>query len=249
MSAEVTLRVEDAVQPPLPVEEPPGRDITMLDRILRDGPGLSQQLLTTPDVQRRITSLVLVTAAGAAVFGVAIGLPGGALQALSSAVKLPLVVLGAAGISLPVLHVAQALAGEPVPPERLSALVLQAMATTTLVMAGLVPLVAILWLSYTAGIDPEHDVDALWRAYRRMVLAIVAVCEISGLIGVARLRGVISDWALIPWAFVLGLGGLQLTWLLRPLIGSPGDPVLFRPLESNGLAEVLSALLAVLGLS
>lgn len=225
--------------------EAPMTAAPLFDRLLRDGRPLSQELLTAPGVAARIGPLAAIAAGGAAVFGLALGIQGGAVQALVSAVKLPLIVLGAAGISLPVLHVAQALFGKPVAPERLSALVLQAVGTATVTMAGLVPLAVITWLTFAAGAGP--DSPELWVAYRRLVLATVAVGALGGLVGAARLRHAVSVRALLPWSAVLGLAGLQLTWLMRPVIGMPGREVLFRPLESNAVAEVLKALAAVLG--
>lgn len=217
----------------------------LLERLLRDGDALSTELTTAPDAPRRIGPLAAAAAGGAAVFGLCLGLQAGLGQALVSAVKLPLIVLGAAGASLPLLHVAQALAGRPLAPARLSALVLQALATATVTMAGLAPLALITWLSFAAGAEPGSDVA--WMAYRRLVLATVAVGGLGGLVGAVRLRRHLPAGALLPWALGLGLVGVQLTWLLRPVIGMPGDLVLLRPLESDALQEILEALAAVLG--
>ena len=65
--------------------------------------------------------------------------------------------------------------------------------------------------------------------------------------GATRLLRVLPVRATLLWSGVLGLVGLQLTWLLRPVIGMPGQLVVLRPVESSGLAEVLQALAAVLG--
>ena len=86
-----------------------------------------------------------------------------------------------------------------------------------------------------------------WYIYRRLVLTAVAVAGTGGLVGAHRILRVIPLRAAVPWAGCFGLAGLQLSWLLRPLVSMPtGDFVLLRDLESNGLAEVLTALLAVL---
>jgi len=234
---------------PLPDVCPSSR--TLLDRVLRDGAALSLELCIGPGAAAQVAPLAALAAGGAALFGLAIGLQGGPLQALLSAVKMPLVVLGSAAVSLPLLHVGCALAGRPLAPERLSALVLQSLATATATMAGLAPLALVTWLSFSLGAGDDGSPLA-WFAYRRLVLATVAVGGVGGLVGAWRLwralpARALPARALLPWGMALGLVGLQLSWLLRPVIGMPGEAVLLRPVESSGLAEVLTALGAVLG--
>ena len=223
-------------------------------RVLRDRRGLTDAILSGREHRSLITALTAVAAAGAAVFGLAVGLQGGLLQAVLSAIKLPLVLLGAAGISLPLLHLGCALSGRRLLPQQLSALVLQALATAAVTMAGLAPLVVVVWLSL--GALPLHDhalscaeggCQAQWYAYRRVVLATVGVAALGGLSGATRLIGVLPLRALLPWTAALGLAGVQLSWLLRPLVGMPEGPtVFFRAIEANGLQKIVEALLAVL---
>jgi len=223
-------------------------------RVLRDRRGLTAAIVSGREHRSLITALTAIAAVGAAVFGLAVGLQGGLLQALSSAVKLPLVLLGAAGISLPLLHVGCALAGRRLHPTQLSALVLQALATAAVTMAGLAPLVVVVWLSLGA-LTPQDlgmscvmgDCHAQWYAYRRVVLATVGVAAMGGLAGATRLIGVLPMRALLPWTAAFGLAGVQLSWLLRPLVGTPEGPtVLFRAVEANGLQKIVEALLAVM---
>jgi hypothetical protein len=220
--------------------------LDLVSRLLRDGDGLALELREGPRAAAWIGPLAGVTAIGAGLFGLAIGLPGGPLQALLSAVKLPLVMLGSAALTLPLLHVSSARAGLRLAPERLSALLLQAMATATTTMSGLAPLALVFWLSLS--LLPGSDLlDAEWYAYRRFVLAVAAVGALGGLVGAARLLRELPIRAALPWAVGLGLAGLQLSWLLRPVIGSPGPLVLLRPLEGSGLGALLDVLVAILG--
>lgn len=226
---------------PSPLADP---HVDLVTRLLRDGDGLAQELRDSPTGASWIGPLAGVTAVGAGIFGFAIGLPGGPLQALISAIKMPLVMLGSAALTLPLLHVATARTGLRIAPARLSAMVLQAMATATTTMSGLAPLALVFWLSLSLlpGL-----VDADWYAYRRFVLAVVAVGALGGMVGAARLLRGLPARSVIPWAVGLGLAGLQLTWLLRPVIGSPGPLVLLRPLESSGLAAFIDVVVAILG--
>lgn len=243
--------------PPAPMPAPPreggpapwpprAAPAPLFERLLRDGAGLGREIQEGAAPAAWIGPLAGATALSAALFGLAIGVPGGALQAAVSAVKLPLVLLGSAGMTLPLLHVACAQAGLRLGPDRLAALVLQSMATASTAMAGLAPLALVVWLSMDlfGGTDPEA---LAWYSYRRFVLAIVATGAVGGIVGAVPLLRVVPLRAALPWVAGLGLAGLQLSWLVRPVIGSPGPFVWLRPLESSGLSAVLDALLAVLG--
>ena len=250
MSAVETLESAESIEsilartpaPSLPAEpgatEPP---MTLLDQVLRDRERLTARILAGEDIRPLIPGLVAITAGGAAMFGMALGLQGGIAQSIASAIKFPLVLLGAAGLTLPILHVGCALSGLRLSTEQLSALVLQALAATAVTMAGLAPLMVVAWLTVSVGSPSD------WYVYRRLVLAAVGVAGLGGLVGAHRILRVVPLRAALPWSAGFGLAGLQLSWLLRPLVSMPeGEFVLLRALESNGLAEVLTALLAVL---
>ncbi|MFT4975285.1 MAG: hypothetical protein ACI8S6_001172 [Myxococcota bacterium] len=241
--SELTLPPESVLtpEPMLPPVATPSPPMTLLDRVLRDHRGLTQAILADEGTATLIPGLVMITACGAAMFGMALGLQGGLAQALSSGIKFPLVMLGAAGITLPILHVGCAMAGLRLRTEQLSALLLQALSVAAVTMAGLAPLMVVAWLTISIGNNSD------WFVYRRLVLAAVGVASIGGLVGAHRILRVIPLRVAVPWAGCFGLAGLQLSWLLRPLVSMPeGDFVLLRALESNGLAEVLQALVAVL---
>ena len=253
MDATLPVPASPAITSPPPQEDlPEGMELT--GRLLRDRAGLTEAILADRDTARLVTGLTAITAVAAAAFGLAVGLQGGPFQAAMSAVKLPLVLLGAAGISLPMLHMSCALSGFRLAPRQLSALVLQALATAAITMAGLAPLIVVVWLTVSAlPFGAEVCVDDVcsggggWYAYRRVVLATVGVAALGGLAGASRLLRAVPIRAAIPWTLAFGLAGVQLSWLLRPLVGMPEAPtVILRPLESSGLHEILVALWAVL---
>ena len=223
-------RLREAGDSPLAVEP-------VLDALLRRGPDLGAAVLAGRAGGSVLTGRLLrVAAAGTAVYGLAVGLPGGWLQAGATAVKLPLVLLLAGAVSLPATWLATHLAGRPVPFARLAPFALHALATVGLVLAGLAPVVVVAWLSLSGpGASP-------WWVYRRVVLVGLGVALLAGLVGARRLLRGIPPLAGLAAAAAFGLAALQLAWLLRPVVGAPGEAVLLRPLESNGLAEALRAL-------
>jgi hypothetical protein len=227
--------------PAAPPEAPlPAGGLPLLERLLRDRKRITEAILRGSAPARLTTGLVAIAALGAATYGAAVGFVGGPLQAVSTAIKLPIVLLGAAAISLPVLHVSCALVGAETRWSQLRDLVLQALSTATITMAGLAPLVTIGWLS--CGVNAED-----WYVYRRVVLGAVFVGGIGGLVGAGRLLRSVPLTAAAPWTIAFGLSAMQLSWLLRPLVGNPDSRfVVLRPLESNVVTEVLTALAAVL---
>lgn len=236
----MSLTLSPDLQVALPLEAPPPADFLPV-RLLRDGASITQQILEDREVDALLPRLLTVSAGAGALFGLAIGLPGGGAQALLSAVKLPVVLLGAAALGLPALRLGAALAGRRLRAAQISALLLQGLATAATTMAALVPLAVVVWL--TASTFSDSD----WYVYRRAVAAFTAVAALGGLVGASRLLRALPPTAVFGWAGLFGVAGLQLTWLLRPVVGSPSDSlVLLRALESNGLAELLRLVATVL---
>jgi cytochrome bd-type quinol oxidase subunit 2 len=232
--------VPPTASPVVPVEPAAG---ALFERLLRDPAAIAAVAATPGGAAALVPPLVRIAAVGAAVYGLAIGLPGGVFQAGLTAVKLPIVLIGAACLTLPILHVACHQVGVRTRIDQLGALVLQALATSTVTMACLAPLVTVCWL--TVSVD-AFSMDP-WFVVRRVILAGLGVATVGCLVGAARLVRVLPIRALVPWTASFGLAALQLTWLLRPVVGTPdGIITVLRPLESNALTEVLSAVVAVL---
>lgn len=225
----------------IPAVSPPRDTFLFVEHLVREHRVLSASILAGHGDEVR-GRLVVTAVTGAALFGLAVGMPGGVVQALLSAVKFPVVLLLSAGASLPVLYVGTGLAGRSIPYRNLSALVLQGVATAAVSMAALAPLVVVGWLtlSLLSGVE--------WWVYRRLMLLSLVICVLGGLAGARPLMDNLPASAAAPWTLAFGLVGLQFTWLLRPIIGNPAADhvVLLRPLESSGLREALEAIAAVL---
>ena len=252
--AATDLRSKEEGAPLDPAELRAGGPLLLAGQLLRRRAALSRLIVggAHDAVMRR--DLTVVAAGGAGLYGAAVAVAGGPLQMLAGAVKLPLVMLGAAALSLPVLWLSARMFDAKLGVSALGALVLQALATAALVMAGLAPIVAVWWLSVQGGevqgLDALADSQALeasWRAYRRVVLGGLMVAAAGGAMGAARLSGSVPLRAAAPWSATLALCALQLAWLLRPLVGNPETDALLQPVERDGLWAALRAIGAVLG--
>ena len=237
----IPLAHPDPIAPVIALPEAPPEDEALVGRVLRDGRGITAEILADQEPELLIPRLLATAAGAGAVFGLAIGLPGGLDQALASAVKFPLVLIGAAGVSLPALRFACALSGQRLRAAQISALLLQSLATAATSMAALAPLAVVVWLTASTFSDSDYYV------YRRAVAAFTVVAGLGGLVGASRLYRALPVLTVTPWAVLFGAAGMQLTWIIRPVVGQPGaDFTLLRPLMSNAMAEVLVLLGRVL---
>jgi hypothetical protein len=110
--------------------------------------------------------------------------------------------------------------------------VVTSFALASLILAGLVPVILFMWLN-TPPLSVEGD--AL-LAHNFTLLAHVSVIAFAGVTGNARLLRLLRHLSggravaarvLVAWLAVNMFLGCQLSWNMRPFIGSPGLPVEF----------------------
>ena len=224
-----------------------------LDRVLRGEP------VVNPQVPVHMPSLVVMNLVLAVVYGCCIGSFGlfgrdapEYRQVLASAVKLPLMFLLTLGVTFPSLYVFNTLLGTQLRFAVLVRVLTCAMAILTTVMAALGPIVAFF--------------SATTINYSFILLLNVAVLAVSGLFGVSYLIRLLTQpvtrpleiegegWSHVPeqasigkvfyvWLVVFGMVGAQMSWVLRPFIGSPRvDFTWFRPRDASFFEAVWKTL-------
>jgi hypothetical protein len=160
-------------------------------------------------------------------YGASMGFPGGARQAISSAIKAPLLFLLTLLVCLPVLHVTSVRMGSGLTLSQTICLTLWGLALNSLLLASFAPISAFF------GLGSGYHFLKLFH------VAVLAVCGIWAMgtlqRGIAILgeqtqgapglgAGLFRVWVLV-FAFVCS----QMTWTLRPFIGEPHLPFqLFR---------------------
>ena len=83
---------------------PPGQNLLVIERILRDRDGVWRQINDRRDLRGLILQMLMSSAVSLAIFGLVLGASNGFWQALSSMVKLPLLFLATLAICLPTLY-------------------------------------------------------------------------------------------------------------------------------------------------
>jgi hypothetical protein len=83
---------------------PPGQNLLVIERILRDRDGIWRQINDKRDLRGLTLQMLTSSAVSLAIFGLVLGASNGFWQALSSMVKLPLLFLATLAICLPTLY-------------------------------------------------------------------------------------------------------------------------------------------------
>jgi hypothetical protein len=177
-----------------------------------------------------------------ALYGAAAGAYAGPLQAVSAAIKLPLLFLGTLAICFPGFFVIQVLVGSRLRLSQVLTIVLGALSLSAVVLAAVVP-VTVFFLLTGAN-------------YYFLTLLHVVIVLGAGLVGMAVLheglafacekRGVYPKKAMTimkVWAILFAFVGIQMAWNLQPFVGDRGRPFqLFRHNEGNFYTAIVYSL-------
>ena len=179
---------------------------------------------------------VMLIMAGAGIFGAAMGSWRDPLQAVYAGLKLPLILLGTAAGNALINGMLAPLLGLNAGFRQSFAAVLTSFVIAAIILGAVSPLMAFLvWnlppLVPGAGVAPV--------VYGAMLVTLVAAIAFAGVASNLRLLQFLRHLGggtpgarriLFAWLAVNLLLGTQLSWILRPFIGSPGLDVQFlRP--------------------
>jgi hypothetical protein len=193
---------------------------------------------------------VVVIVAGAALYGAAMGAWRAPLQGLFCAVKFPLILLLTALGNALLNAMLAPLLGLNLSLRQSLMAVLMSFTIAATILGSFAPLVG--FLVWNAP-PLSADLASSRSTHAFILLTHVAVIALAGIAANVRLvqllrrlsgNGVVASRVLFAWLAVNLLLGSQLSWNLRPFIGSPGLPVEFlrqTALEGNFFEAVLHA--------
>jgi len=220
----------------------------VIERILRDRRGFFDEIGNGEGVSRKIQSMLISSMIFFAIYGAVMGFSNSLLQAISSAVKLPVLFLITLVICLPTLYFFNLLFGSRLSLSRTLALILTAIAVTAVLTLSFAPIALFFWLT-----APHYEF------FKLLNVAILTITGFSGLTFLWRGMRQVEDKgsrlrSLVLWAWILvyGFVGTQMAWTLRPFFGAPGLPFeIFRDLGGNFYVNVLQSvgkiLVSILG--
>jgi len=214
-----------------------------IDQLLRDVPGVLDRIRDGRDLATLARAMMITIACGAGVFGAAMGTYRGEVQILYAAVKLPCVLLLTLAVCAPALTALNRAIGRSGCLRRDIALVLSALARSSLVLAAQAPIVL---LAVQTG-----------ATYHQVVLVVVACCALAGAVGLGfflrglRARELGGLWTVAPALFVVFvLVGAQMSWTLRPFLLRPRTPEVpvLRSVEGSFFEAVARSTLSARGI-
>jgi len=215
--------------------------------LLRDRLGFMAEITNGQGVHSKITALLIAGSLFFAIYGGIIGSFHSWMQALSSAVKLPILYLLTMIICFPTLYFFNILFGSKKSLGQHFAIVTAAVAAIGVLLFSFAPVTLFFLISA--------------KNYDFFLLLNVAIMGLTGFVGVKFLyegmqmmseqddRGGYENrkHLLQSWLCLYAFVGSQLGWTLRPFFGAPGEPFqLFRELEGNFYQSVMNALLNLL---
>ncbi len=204
---------------------------------IRDGIGLKEKMQAM-----LISSLIFL-----AIYGAVMGSSASLWQALSSAVKLPLLFVATLLICSPTLYFFNVLYGSNQSLTQNVALMLTAITVTSVLLLSFAPIV-VFFLLTTSG----------YQFFKLLNVAFFAICGIVGVAFLSQGMRVVSAageegvrarrWVMWLWVLVYGFVGSQMAWTLRPFIGAPSMKFeLFRQLGGNFYTNIFASIGEILG--
>jgi len=221
--------------------------LAIIETILRNRRSFFIAIREGVDLGPKMRAMLISSIAFFALYGAVMGSTHSLWQALSSAVKLPLLFLATLVVCSPTLYFFNLIFGSNQSLAQNFTLILTAITVTAVLLLSFSPIVLFFLLT------TSH--------YQFFKLLNVGVFAIAGLVGVMFLsqgmrvvsdsgkegararRNVVRLWILI-YAFV----GSQMAWTLRPFIGAPAMPFeMFRQLGGNFYANIFASIGEILG--
>jgi hypothetical protein len=198
-----------------------------------DKEGSLEKITDERNIGRKIVSQAVLVNGLALIYGIVMGCYNGFAQALSSAVKMPVLFSLLILICFPAFYVIQSVLGSRLTLAQMVSIILSGFVYTTSIMVSFSTIV--LFFLITGG------------NYAFIQLLHVAVIGLAGLFGMKHIidalkyscekKGVYPRTGITVfrfWIVILFFVGSQLSWSLRPFIGNRDNPFeLFRRQEGN----------------
>jgi MFS family permease len=243
----------------------PPRVLAVVDRLIIDRAEVWRQVATRHGLRELVGQLLTVSTTSLAVYGAVVGAGGGFAQALSSAIKLPLLFLATLVICLPALYLFSRLLGVPLSLMQAAAAAMVAITIAALSALALAPVslfflvtvhsypftkvlnVAVLILASAVGLSLLTAGVVTLSASQPPTAPQSSVVEpADSATSIVRTPPV--KVLLYCWVALFGLVGTQLGWTLRPFFGASGQPFsVFRQIDGTFFGDVLAAVARLFG--
>jgi hypothetical protein len=224
---------------------------TIIPQFLQNPKKFYQSIQRNQQLNTKATNLFLSSVVFFAIYGLMTGLSHSWQQALSTAVKMPVLFLITLAITLPALYFfSLALLNVQFSVAQAGVVVLSGIGVSAFLLLGLSPITLFFVLT-----------SSNYTFFKLMAVVFVAVSGVIGLNYILKgfswvdkkneLTGKpIGKILLRTWVALFGFVGAQMTWRLSPFIGDPQKPfALFRSSRDNFFIDLLGTLKEAFGLN
>lgn len=224
------------------------QDFAVVETILRDRQHFFEEIKTGVGLSEKIWAMLVSSSVFLAVYGAVLGSTHSLFQALSSAVKLPLLFFATMLICIPTLYVFSVLFGSNQRVNQSIALVLSALTMMSVLLLSFASITFFFMLT-TSG----YQFFKLLNVFFFTIAGIIGMSLLSqgmALISTSdqqpRRRG--RSLVLYGWIMLYAFVGSQMAWTLRPFVGYPGAKFeIIRDLGGNFYADVFTSFGELLG--
>ena len=223
------------------------QNLSIVETILRSRKEFFNEIRDGIDLPVKIRAMLVSGIVFLVLYGAVIGSSLNILQALSSAIKLPLLFLLTSTICLPTLYFFNILFGGKQSLSQNLALILTPITVTAALMFSFAPITLFFMLTTSD-----------YQFFKLLNVIFFTIAGITGMWFLVQGMRIVSTsdepglrirrWALWLWIIAFAFVGSQMAWTLRPFIGYPGAEFeLVRQLGGNFYANILSSIGEVLG--
>ncbi len=222
---------------------------TIIPQFLKDPQAFYESVQNNENLRGKAFSLFVSTVAFLVIYGFVTGLSHSWLQALSTAVKMPMLFLLTLAFTLPALYFfALALLNVRFSVAQAGVVVLSGIGVSAFLLLGLAPVT--LFFVMTSSNYPF---------FQLLAVVFVAISGFTGLYYVLKgfawvdkdrelTNNSVGSALLRVWVVLYGFVGAQMTWRLSPLIGDPETPFYFiRPSRDNFFIDAIHAIQGTFG--
>jgi hypothetical protein len=223
------------------------RELGVIETILRNRLYFFHEIRDGIELQRKMRAMLISSLIFFALYGAVMGSTHSLWQALSSAVKLPILFLATLFICAPTLYFFNILFGSNQSLLQNIALILTAITVTAVILLSFTP-IALFFLITTSQ----------YQFFKLLNVGIFAIAGAMGVFFLGQGMRIVADvgtegennrrWVLRMWIFLYAFVGSQLAWTIRPFIGAPSIQFeLFRQLGGNFYTNVVVSIGEILG--
>lgn len=223
------------------------KDLAVIETILRNRYHFFIEIRDAIDLQEKMRAMLFSSVAFMALYGAVLGSTHSLWQALSSAVKLPILFMATLIVCAPTLYFFNVLFGSNQSITQNIALILTAISVTAVILLSFAPITMFFLLT------TSH-----YQFFKLLNVAVFAIAGVAGVVFLGQGMRVVAGaegegrrarrWLLYLWILVYAFVGSQMAWTLRPFIGAPSMGFeLFRQLGGNFYTNIFASIGEILG--